>query len=59
MPVIDPVSSDSDFPKKTTVAVIGGGVIGVATALELAERGVPVVLYVRHAAEISSSRLAR
>ncbi len=44
MPVIDPVSSDSDFPKKTTVAVIGGGVIGVATALELAERGVPVVL---------------
>ncbi|MEQ1522701.1 MAG: FAD-binding oxidoreductase, partial [Aestuariivirga sp.] len=44
MPVIDPFSSDSDFPKKTTVAVIGGGVIGVATALELAERGVPVVL---------------
>jgi glycine/D-amino acid oxidase-like deaminating enzyme len=44
MPAIDPVSSDSDFPKKTTVAVIGGGVIGVATALELAERGVPVVL---------------
>ena len=44
MPIIDPVTSDSDFPKKTTVAVIGGGVIGVATALELAERGVPVVL---------------
>jgi glycine/D-amino acid oxidase-like deaminating enzyme len=44
MPVIDPVSSDSDLPKKTTVAVIGGGVIGVATALELAERGVSVVL---------------
>jgi len=44
MPVIDPVSSDSDFPKKTTVAVIGGGIIGVATALELAERGVSIVL---------------
>jgi glycine/D-amino acid oxidase-like deaminating enzyme len=44
MPVIDPVSSNSEFPRKTTVAVIGAGIIGVATALELAERGVPVVL---------------
>jgi glycine/D-amino acid oxidase-like deaminating enzyme len=44
MPVIDRVSSDSDFPKKTTAVVIGGGIIGVTTALELAERGVSVVL---------------
>jgi glycine/D-amino acid oxidase-like deaminating enzyme len=44
MPAIELVSSDSDFPKKTAVAIIGGGIIGVATALELAECGVPVVL---------------
>ena len=44
MPVIDLVTSDSDFPQKITVAIIGGGIIGVATALELAERGISVVL---------------
>jgi len=44
MPVIDLVTSDTEFPKTTTVVVIGGGVVGVATALELAERGIPVVL---------------
>ena len=44
MPIIDLVASDSALPQSATVAVIGGGIIGVATALELAERGVPVVL---------------
>ena len=45
MPVTpDPVYSDTDLPKKTSVAVIGGGIIGTCTALELAERGIDVTL---------------
>jgi glycine/D-amino acid oxidase-like deaminating enzyme len=41
---LDPFTGDTALPEKTSVVVIGGGIIGVATALELAERGVPVVL---------------
>src|SRR4051812_40095901 len=44
MPLPVPVPSDSNLPSKTSVAVIGGGIIGVASALELAERGVDVTL---------------
>jgi glycine/D-amino acid oxidase-like deaminating enzyme len=45
MPVTpDPVYSDTELPKKTAVAVIGGGIIGTMTALELAERGIDVTL---------------
>ena len=44
MPAIDIVPSDRDLPKQAAVAIIGGGVIGVSTALELAERGIDVVL---------------
>ena len=45
MPVTpDHVFSDTEIPKQTAVAVIGGGIIGVATALELAERGIDVTL---------------
>jgi glycine/D-amino acid oxidase-like deaminating enzyme len=44
MPHPDPVASDPDLPKRTAVAVIGGGIIGAAAALELAERGVDVTL---------------
>ncbi len=45
MPVTpDPVYSDTELPKHTAVAIIGGGIIGTMTALELAERGVDVTL---------------
>ena len=44
MPVIPRVTSDITLPKRAAVCVIGGGIAGVSTALELAERGVDVVL---------------
>ena len=40
----DPVQPDEKLPAKTGVVVIGGGIAGVSTALELAERGVDVLL---------------
>jgi glycine/D-amino acid oxidase-like deaminating enzyme len=44
MPAPDPVSSDAALPARTDVVIIGGGIIGAATALELAERGHEVVV---------------
>jgi glycine/D-amino acid oxidase-like deaminating enzyme len=41
---LSPFQGDEDFPSKADVVVIGGGIIGVNTALTLAERGVSVVL---------------
>jgi glycerol-3-phosphate dehydrogenase len=34
-----PVQGDTDLPQSVDVVVIGGGIIGCATALELAEAG--------------------
>ena len=45
MPVPQPVQSDEAFPERCAVAIIGGGIIGAATALELSERGIPVALF--------------
>lgn len=43
-PSLDPIETDQTIPKNADVVIIGGGIIGVSTALFLAERGVDVVL---------------
>jgi glycine/D-amino acid oxidase-like deaminating enzyme len=43
-PTLDHTETDHTLPKKADVVVIGGGIIGVSTALFLAERGIDVVL---------------
>lgn len=43
-PPVEPVHSDSKMPDRTDVVIIGGGIIGVSTALFLAEKGIAVVL---------------
>lgn len=43
-PFVVPVHGDIDLPKKVDVVVIGGGIIGASTALELVDRGLKVAL---------------
>jgi glycine/D-amino acid oxidase-like deaminating enzyme len=43
-PPVDFVQSDSELPERASVVVIGGGIIGVTTALFLSEKGYSVVL---------------
>jgi glycine/D-amino acid oxidase-like deaminating enzyme len=44
MPHITKVTSNTTLPVSADVVVIGAGIIGIATALELAERGLSVVV---------------
>ncbi len=42
--MVDPVEASTHFANEADVVVIGGGIVGVSTALELVERGHSVVL---------------
>jgi len=43
-PYVVPVHGDAELPKEVDVVVVGGGIIGASTALELAERQLRVAL---------------
>jgi glycine/D-amino acid oxidase-like deaminating enzyme len=43
-PPVEPVAADPTLPERTDVVIIGGGIIGVSTALFLAEKGIAVAL---------------
>jgi glycine/D-amino acid oxidase-like deaminating enzyme len=44
VPYVDSVIPDEVLPRATSVAIVGGGIIGTSAALSLAARGIPVVL---------------
>ena len=43
-PPVDRVQTDATLPARTSVVVIGGGIVGVCTALFLAQKNIPVLL---------------
>lgn len=56
-PRVDRLPLDESQPAESEVVIVGGGIIGVAAALTLAERGVPVTLCEKgHVAGEQSSR---
>lgn len=57
MPLPDRIQSDAKLAADSSVVIVGGGIIGVATALELSERGVDVTLCEK--AEIACEQSSR
>jgi len=56
-PQVDPVATDELLPARADVVVIGGGIIGVTSAMYLAERGLKVTVVEKgHIAGEQSSR---
>ncbi len=43
-PTPDPVEGATELPSEADVVIVGGGIVGTSAALELAERGLSVVL---------------
>jgi glycine/D-amino acid oxidase-like deaminating enzyme len=43
-PPVDPVAPDPTLPERADAVIIGGGIIGVSTALFLAEKGISVAI---------------
>ncbi len=43
-PKLDPVQTDAELPSSVDVVIIGGGIVGVCAALELADRGLRVAI---------------
>src|SRR5580658_977808 len=44
-PYVDSIDPDEVIPAATSVAIVGGGIIGTSAAFTLASRGVPVALF--------------
>jgi glycine/D-amino acid oxidase-like deaminating enzyme len=56
-PQVETVASDTSLPAEVDVVVIGGGIIGVSTALYLSNKGLRVALCEKgHIAGEQSSR---
>ncbi len=53
-PIISPVETSADYPNETTVVIIGGGIVGLVAALNLAERGVPVIVLKKVVSRLSN-----